>query len=129
MVKQKLLDQVRDAIRARHLSYRTEQAYVDWIKQFILFHNKRHPDEMDETYVSQFLTFLAVKKKVAASTQNQALSAIPFLYRYVLKREIGWVEDVERAKKPSRLPVVFTKQEVDEILLHERLGSGQKLSY
>ena len=74
--------------------------------------------------MSQFLTFLAVKKKVAASTQNQALSAILFLYRYVLKREIGWVEDVERAKKPSRLPVVFTKQEVDEILLHERLGSG-----
>jgi hypothetical protein len=71
MVKEKLLDQVRDAIRTRHLSYRTEQAYVDRIKQFILFHNKRHPDEMDETYVSQFLTFLAVKKKVAASTQNQ----------------------------------------------------------
>ena len=124
MVKQKLLDQVRDAIRTRHLSYRTDQAYEDRIKQFILSHNKRHPDEMDETYVSQFLTFLAVKKKVAASTQNQALSAILFLYRYVLKREIGWVEDVERAKKPSRLPVVFTKQEVDEILLHERLGSG-----
>ncbi len=83
MVKQKLLDQVRDAIRTRHLSYRTEQPYVDWIKQFILFHNKRHPDEMDETYVSQFLTFFAVKKKVVASTQNQALSAILFLYRYV----------------------------------------------
>ena len=106
MVKPKLLDQVRMAIRVRHLSYRTEQAYVDWIRRFILFHNKRHPNEMDETYVSRFLTYLAVKKNVAASTQNQALSAILFLYRHVLKRELGWVDNVERAKKPSRLPVV-----------------------
>jgi site-specific recombinase XerD len=83
MVKQKLLDQVRDAVRVRHLSYRTEQAYVDWIRRFILFHKKRHPIEMRETEVSQFLTYLAVKKKVAASTQNQALSAILFLYRDV----------------------------------------------
>jgi len=118
MVKQKLLDQVRDAVRVRHLSYRTEQAYVDWIRRFILFHKKCHPNEMDETYVSEFLTYLAVKKKVAASTQNQALSAILFLYRDVLKKELGWLDDVERAKRPARLPVVFTKQEVDEILLH-----------
>jgi integron integrase len=117
MVKQKLLDQVRDAVRVRHLSYRTEQAYVDWIRKFILFHSKRHPNEMDETYVSEFLTYLAVKKKVAASTQNQALSAILFLYRDVLKKELGWLNDVERAKKPARLPVVFSKQEVKDILL------------
>jgi len=118
MVKQKLLDQVRDAVRVRHLSYRTEQAYVDWIRRFILFHKKRHPIEMRETEVSQFLTYLAVKKKVAASTQNQALSAILFLYRDVLKKELGWLDDVERAKTPSRLPVVFTKQEAKKILLH-----------
>ncbi|MBC2696554.1 MAG: integron integrase [Desulfobacteraceae bacterium] len=116
-VKPKLLDQVRNATRVRHLSYRTEQAYVHWIKRFILFHNKRHPSEMDETYVSEFLTFLAVKRHVAASTQNQALSAILFLYRDVLKQELGWVNDVERAKKPERLPVVFSKQEVESILL------------
>jgi integron integrase len=117
MVKPKLLDQVRAAVRVRHLSYRTEQAYVDWIKRFILFHKKRHPNEMDETYISEFLTFLAVKRNVAASTQNQALSAILFLYRHVLKKEVGWVDNVERAKKPSRLPVVFTRDEAKAILV------------
>ena len=104
MVKPKLLDQVRYAARVRYLSYRTEQAYVDWIKRFILFHDKRYPSEMDEAHVSEFLTFPAVKRHVAASTQNQALSAILFLYRDMLKRELGWVENVERAKKPERLP-------------------------
>lgn len=74
-------------------SYRTEQTYVDLIKQFILFHNKRHPNDMDETYVSDFLTYLAVKRHVAASTQNQALCAILFLYRHVLNKEIGWVDN------------------------------------
>jgi len=93
MVKQKLLDQVRDAVRVRHLSCRTEQAYVDWIRKFILFHSKRHPNEMDETYVSEFLTYLAVKKKVAASTQNQAFNAIIFLYRNVLN--IWWLRICE----------------------------------
>ena len=117
MVKLKLLDQVKYAVRVRHMSYRTEQAYVSWIRRFILFHNKRHPGEMDETHVGQFLTFLAVNKHVAASTQNQALSAILFLYSNVLKREIGWVNNVERAKKPTRLPVVFSKREVTDILL------------
>ena len=118
MVKEKLLDQVRDATRVRHLSYRTEQTYVDWIKRFILFHNKRHPNEMKEADVSQFLTFLAVKKRVASSTQNQALNAILFLYRDVLKKGLGWVNNVERAKKRERMPVVFSKPEVDAILLH-----------
>ena len=117
MVKPKLLDQVRAAVRVRHLSYRTEQAYVDWIKRFILFHKKRHPNDMDETYIGEFLTFLAVKRNVAASTQNQALSAILFLYRHVLKKEVGWVDNVERAKRPSRLPVVFTKDEAKAILV------------
>ncbi|MDY6990322.1 MAG: integron integrase [Thermodesulfobacteriota bacterium] len=118
MVKRKLLDQVRDAVRVRHLSYRTEQAYVSWIKQFILFHKKRHPNEMDESDVSRFLTYLAARKNVAASTQNQALSAVLFLYRHVLKKELGWINNVERAKKPSRLPVVFARQEVEAVLLN-----------
>ena len=117
MVKEKLLDQVRYVIRVKHFSIRTEEAYVNWIRKFILFHNKRHPNEMDETYVSEFLTYLAVKKRVAASTQNQALSAILFLYRDVLKKDIGWLDDVERAKRPARLPVVFTKREVNDILI------------
>ena len=117
MVKEKLLDKVRYAIRARHLSYRTEEAYLNWIKKFILFHNKRHPVEMREAEVSQFLTYLAVNRRVASSTQNQALSAILFLYRDVLKKELGWLDDVERAKRPARLPVVFTKQEAKKILL------------
>jgi len=102
MVKPKLLDQVRYAIRVRHLSYRTEQAYVHWIRKFILFHGKKHPNDMGESEVSEFLTYLAVKKRVATSTQNQALCATLFLYREVLKKELGWVENIERAKKPQR---------------------------
>ena len=116
MVKKKLLEQVRNMIRVKHFSIRTEQAYVYWIRQFILFNKRKHPLEMSETEVSKFLTFLAVNKKVAASTQNQAFSAILFLYRHVLKKELGWLDDVERAKRPKRIPVVFTRQEVKEIL-------------
>jgi len=117
VVKPKLLDRVREAVRVRHLSYRTEQAYVHWIKRYILYHGRKHPDEMDETCVSEFLTYLAVRKRVSAATQNQALSAILFLYRHVLKKELGWIENVERAKKPSRLPVVFSREEVRAIFL------------
>jgi site-specific recombinase XerD len=117
MAKQKLLDQVRAAIRVRHMSYRTEQTYVDWIRRFILFHNKRHPNEMDESHVSRFLTHLAVNRHVASSTQNQALCAILFLYREVLKKEIGWVNNVERAKRRETIPVVFTKGEAEAVLL------------
>jgi integron integrase len=116
MVKQKLLDQAGDTIRTRHMIYRTEQAYLYWMEKFILFHQKRHPLEMGGVEVGQFFTFLATKKQVSASTQNQAFSALLFLYRDVLKKEFGWLENVERAKKPSRLPVVFTKDEVKAIL-------------
>jgi len=112
----RLLDQIRDALRVRHYSYRTEQAYVDWIKQFILFHNKRHPSEMGEREISQFLTNLAVNRNVAASTQNQALCAILFLYRQVLNRELEWISGIERAKKPERIPVVLSQKEVRSIL-------------
>jgi site-specific recombinase XerD len=111
--KPKLLDQVRDVIRRKHYSIRTEQAYVDWIKRFIIYHNKRHPAEMAEEQVAQFLTHLACNLNVAASTQNQALSALLFLYKEVLKQQIGWLEKVERARKPAKLPVVLTRSEVN----------------
>jgi integron integrase len=116
--KPKLLDQVRDVIRRKHYSLRTEQSYTDWIRRFILFHNKRHPREMAETEVTEFLTHLARDGNVAASTQNQALSALLFLYKEVLKQEIGWLDGVERAKKPARLPVVLTRDEVSKIFAH-----------
>jgi site-specific recombinase XerD len=101
-----LLDQMRDRIRTLHYSIRTEDAYVLRAKQFILFHRKRHPLEMGEAEVGEFLTYLAVERNVAASTQNQALSAILFLYKVVLDRPLERVDDVLRAKKPQRLPVV-----------------------
>jgi integron integrase len=116
--KPKLLDQVRDVIRRKHFSIRTEQSYVDWIRRFILFHNKRHPRDMAETEVTEFLTHLARDGRVAASTQNQALSALLFLYKQVLKQEIGSLEGVERAKRPARLPVVLTRDEVHKIFAH-----------
>ena len=106
----KLLDQVRDAIRLKHYSYRTEQAYVNWIKRYIFFHGVRHPAEMGAPEVEAFLTHLAVKENVAASTQNQALSALLFLYREVLHQDLGPV-DALRAKRPKRLPTVLTKDE------------------
>ena len=114
----KLLDRVRDAIRRKHYSIRTEQTYVDWIKRFILFHSKRHPQEMAEIEVTEFLTSLARQGNVAASTQNQALSALLFLYKEVLKIEIAWLDSVERAKKPTRLPVVLSRDEVHKIFAH-----------
>jgi len=117
-VKPRLLDQVREKIRLKHYSIRTEQAYVDWIKRYILFHGKRHPQEMGKQEVEQFLTHLAVERNVAASTQNQALSAILFLYKEVLEQDIGWLENVERAKRPARLPVVLTATEARAVLAH-----------
>ena len=114
--KPKLLDQVREAIRTRHYSYRTEKAYVHWIKRFIFFHNKRHPAEMGEAEIGRFLSSLATDSHVSASTQNQALNAILFLYREIVKKDIGYVDGVVRAKRPHRLPVVLTRQEVRSIL-------------
>lgn len=115
--KPKLLDQVSAVIRCKHYSIRTEQAYIDWIKKFIFFHGKRHPAEMGEKEIADFLSYLAVKKKVAASTQNQALCAIVFLYRQVLQMELGNFENLIRAKKPTKMPVVFTGEEVKKILV------------
>jgi integrase len=119
-VKPKLLDQVRDAIRTRHYSYRTEEAYVGWIRRFILFHRKRHPAEMGKPEIEQFLTELAVKRQVAASTQNQALAALLFLYKDVLECDPGWVDDIVRAKRPQRLPTVLTVSEVAALLAQLR---------
>jgi integron integrase len=121
--KPRLLDQVREVIRTRHYSWRTEQTYVQWIKRFIFFHGKRHPLEMGEQEVTQFLSDLAVAKRVSASTQSQALSALLFLYREVLGQELNWLQDVVRAKRPKRLPVVLSRTEVRALLnqlQHER---------
>ncbi len=114
--KPKLLDQVRQAIRTLHYSVKTEEAYVHWIKRFIFYHNKRHPAEMSEQEIARFLTSLASESHVSASTQNQALNAILFLYRQVMRKEIGYVYGVVRAKRPKRFPVVLTRQEVRAIV-------------
>lgn len=112
----KLLDRVRDRIRLKHYSLRTEQAYLDWIKRFILHHGKRHPGDMGAPEVEAFLTHLAVAGRVAASTQNQAKSALLFLYREVLEADLPWLDGVESAKAPRRLPVVLTVAEVQAVL-------------
>jgi integron integrase len=112
----RLLDQVRAAIRTKGYSIRTEQAYVDWIRRYILFHQKRHPLDMGKSEIEAFLTHLAVNRDVAPSTQNQAFSALLFLYRHVLDQDMPWLDSVTRAKKPKRLPVVTTTAEVDLLL-------------
>ncbi|OLD65040.1 MAG: integrase [Acidobacteria bacterium 13_1_40CM_2_68_5] len=112
----KLLDRVRQEIRRRHFSPRTEEAYVAWIRRFILHHAKRHPADMGEREVGDFLSGLATKGHVSPSTQNQALAALLFLYKEVLRRDLPWLEGVVRAKRPPRLPVVLTRAEVDEVL-------------
>lgn len=114
----KLLDQVRGKIRLKHYSIRTEQAYVDWIKRYILHFDKQHPKDLGADQVEQFLTHLAVAGKVSASTQNQAKSALLFLYKEILEIELPWLDNVERAKTPKRLPVVLTQEEIQQILAH-----------
>lgn len=135
--EKKLLDQVRDAIRVRHYSIRTEEAYVNWVRRFILFHGKRHPKEMGGQEVEAFLTHLAVEGHVAASTQNQALSALSFLYREVLHQELDAAINAVRAKESQQLPEVLTKEEVRQVIaqlsgIHQLLakllyGSGLRL--
>jgi len=111
MAEKKLLDKVRDAIRVKHYSYRTEQTYVDWNRRYILFHNKRHPRDMGEAEIQAFITYLATERNLSASSQNQALSAVIFLYRHVLGRELALPPEIIRAKKAGRLPTVLSKQE------------------
>jgi integron integrase len=112
------MEQVRDALCLKHYSLRTEHSYCHWIERFIRFHHLRHPKEMGEVEVSSFLTQLARDGQVAAATQNQALSALLFLYKHVLKQEIGWLDSVERVKRPARVPVVLTRDEVYRIFAH-----------
>ncbi len=112
----RLLDQVRDKLRKLHYSPRTEEAYVGWIKRFIWFHGKRHPKDMAEPEVEAFLSNLATQRGVSASTQNQALCSLLFLYKRVLGVELGWVDGVTRAKRPERVPVVLTREEVALVL-------------
>jgi integron integrase len=112
----RLMDQVRDALRSRHYSHRTEQAYCLWVRRFIVFHGVRHPAEMGEVEINAFLTHLAVEEHVSASTQTQALSALLFLYRHVIGREVGDLGGVIRARKPRRLPVVMTRAEAKAVL-------------
>lgn len=136
--KPKLLDQVRITLRANHYSRKTEEAYLSWIKRFILFNNKRHPSEMGETEIKQFLNYLAVEKHVSASTQNQALQGILYLYKNVLNKNIGWIENIKHIARVKHLPVVLTKDEVNKIfsylegipLLISKLlyGGGMRLS-
>lgn len=124
----KLLDQVRDKLRVKHYSIRTEQSYIDWIKRFIHFHGKKHPSAMGAEEIESFLTHLAVAGKVSASTQNQAKSALLYLYREVLNVDLPWLDNITQAKAPKRLPVVLTKEEVTRLLaqlagMHHLLAS------
>ena len=136
--KKKLLDLVREAIRRKHYSRRTEEAYIHWIKRYIFFHNKRHPMEMGNAQIEAFLTHLAIKKQVSASTQNQAFSALLFLYREILNKPLEGPINSLRAKQPKRLPTVLTREETLKIIqcmsgvhgLMAKLlyGSGLRLS-
>jgi integron integrase len=133
----RLLDQVRDRIRLKHYSIRTEDTYVEWIRRFVFFHGKRHPRELGAAEVEGFLTHLAVQGRVSASTQNQAKSALLFLYKEVLGAELPWLDNIETAKRPQRLPVVLTVEEVRAILagvegtggliLHLLYGTGMRI--
>ncbi len=133
----KLLDRVRWHLRVKHYSIRTEKTYLDWIRRYILFHGKRHPAEMGEAEIAAFLSHLAIEGRVAASTQNQALSALLFLYGQVLERKLEYIAGVERVSRPPRLPVVFTRAEARAVLanikgdyrlmVHLLYGSGLRL--
>jgi integron integrase len=107
-------------LRVKHYSIRTEQAYVDWIRRFILFHKKRHPADMGEEDIAAFLSHLAIDETVAAATQNQALSALLFLYQQVLERKLDYIAGVERVRRPAKLPVVFTRDEARAVLVHPK---------
>ena len=116
MSKTRLLDRVCNAIRIRHYSLVTEKAYVGWVRRFILFHGKRHPAEMGKPEIEAFLSYLAVKRNVSPSTQNQALQAIIFLYRHVLGTELPWLDEVVRAKPQRHVPVVLSRKEARVII-------------
>ena len=116
MPEKKLLALVRESLRLKHYSIRTEDAYVNWIKRYIIFQNKTHPSKLSEKHIREFLSYLAIKKKVAPSTQNQAFNAIIYLYKNVLKIELGELDDIERAKQQKKIPVVFSPAEAKSVL-------------
>src|SRR3989337_270193 len=118
MAQLKLLEQYRERLRVKHYSLRTEDAYLHWARRFICFHGKRHPREMGRPEAEAFLSHLATEERVAASTQNQALAALLFLYREVLEKELPWMDGMVRAKRPARVPVVLTQTEVRALLGH-----------
>ena len=136
--KIKLLDQVRITLRTNHYSPKTEESYTSWIKQFILFNGKKHPLELGPEEIQKFINFLATEKHVSASTQNQALQGVLYLYKNVLKKEIGWIENIKHATRVKHLPVVFSKRETMKIFEHFEgipklvvsllYGSGLRLS-
>ena len=119
----RLIDRLREEVRARHYSLRTEKAYWYWIRYFVLFHGKRHPAEMGAAEVTAFLSFLATERNVAAATQNQALSALLFLYKHVLGQALPWLDELVRAQRPVRLPSVLTEAEVRRLLGHMEGGA------
>ena len=123
--KPKLLDQVKTHLRTLHYSRRTEQSYVSWIKRFILFNNKTHPEKLGKDDIRKFLNYLAVEKNVSASTQNQALQGILFLYKEIIHKDVGWVDDIQRPAKPKHIPVVFSKAEAHSII--QNIEGLQKL--
>jgi len=112
----RLFDRIRECLRLKRYSYRTEQQYLGWIRRYILFHNKRHPSDMGADEVRAFLNDLAVARNVAAATQNQALAALLFLYRHVLRQELPWLDNIERARRPQRLPLVLSRSETRAVL-------------
>jgi integron integrase len=114
--KPKLLDQIKTHMRSAHYSKRTEESYINWIKRFILFHNKTHPEKLGKDEIRKFLNHLAVERNVSASTQNQALQGILFLYKEILHKDIGWVDDIQRPTKPKHIPVVYTKTEAHAVI-------------
>jgi len=121
----RLLDQCREVLRFHHFSHRTEQSYVDWIRRFIVFHNKRHPREMGQLEIGRFLSHLAVERQVSASTQNQALHALLFLYQDVIGTDPGWLDEFARAKRPARLPEVLSREEIKAVLRELRTPYSQ----
>ena len=116
MTGPRLLEQYRERLRVKHYSLRTEEAYLHWVRRFIYFHGKRHPRELGGPEVESFLSHLASAGRVAPSTQNQALAALLFLYREVLVKELPWMDGIVRAKRPARVPVVLTENEVRALL-------------
>lgn len=126
MTSSPLMDEVRRVLRVHHYSLRTERTYLQWVKRFILFHGKKHPRELGEKEITVFLSYLAVENNVAASTQNQALSAVLFLYKKVLMIDLEWLDNVIRAKRPARLPVVLPREKVFRLL--KNLSGTNKLN-